>query len=129
MSQPQPAIGAVCWRDLTVPNADEVARFYAAVAGWSCQPCPMGDYDDFEMVDGNGETVAGVCHARGSNANLPPQWLVYINVADADESAARCVELGGTIIDGPRDMGPSRFCAIRDPAGAVAALISTPPAQ
>jgi|GEM_PF-2074257 len=29
------------------------------------------------------------------------------------------------VIDGPRPMGKSRFCVIRDPAGTVAALIST----
>ncbi|MFB3107254.1 MAG: hypothetical protein ACE1ZA_20350, partial [Pseudomonadales bacterium] len=40
--------------------------------------------------------VAGICHARGSNANLPPQWLIYINVADVDKSVQRCVEMGGS---------------------------------
>jgi len=49
-----------------------------------------------------------------------------ITVADADASAAACVELGGELVDGPRDMGGYRFCVIRDPAGAVAGLISKP---
>ena len=35
-----------------------------------------------------------------------------------------CVELGGQVIDGPREMGGQTFCVIRDPAGAVAALIN-----
>ena len=86
----------------------------------------MGGYNDFNMnLPASGETVAGICHARGPNVKLPPQWLIYITVADVDESAKRCVEFGGKIIDGPRLMGEYRFCVIQDPAGAVAALVST----
>lgn len=45
-------------------------------------------------------------------------------VEDIDSSIRRAVELGGHLIDGPRKMGKNRFCVIRDPAGAVMALIS-----
>ncbi len=127
MSENQaPQIGHICWRDLTVENAGDVREFYSAVTGWTSSPQSMGDYDDYNMMmPESGETVAGICHARGSNANVPPQWLMYITVADVDKSAARCRELGGEVIDGPRSVGNSLFCVIRDPAGAVAALIST----
>jgi hypothetical protein len=39
----------------------------------------MGEYSDFNMTmpDG-GELAAGICHARGGNADLPSQWLIYI---------------------------------------------------
>ena len=84
----------------------------------------MGSYSDFAMNQPlGGDTVAGICHARGPNANLPAQWLIYIRVADVDASAERCRELGGTVLDGPREIGEERFCVIRDPAGAFAALI------
>ena len=89
----------------------------------------MGDYNDFNMnAPDSGKTMAGICHARGFNAALPAQWLVYINVANVNESAQRVVELGGKIISGPKDMGGyGRCCVIQDPAGAVAALFE--PAQ
>jgi predicted enzyme related to lactoylglutathione lyase len=65
-----------------------------------------------------------VCHARGTNAGLPPHWLVYITVADLDQSISTCKDLGGEVIVGPKGMGShGRYCVIRDPAGAVAALI------
>jgi predicted enzyme related to lactoylglutathione lyase len=81
----------------------------------------MGGYADFTMSTPGASQVAGVCH--GGNAGLPPQWLVYISVEDLDQSAARCVELGGQVLAGPSGMGGSgRFCVIKDPAGAVAAL-------
>ena len=72
-----------------------------------------------------GEAMAGVCHARGSNADLPPQWLIYIVVMDVERSARRCSELGGEVMAGPRPLGNGRFCVIRDPAGAVCALYET----
>jgi predicted enzyme related to lactoylglutathione lyase len=35
----------------------------------------------------------------------------------------RCVELGGTVLAPPRNFGgQGRYCVIRDPAGAAAAL-------
>lgn len=86
----------------------------------------MGGYADFNMNAPAGDVpVAGICHARGVNADLPAQWLIYIRVADVDRSAARCVELGGHVISGPRGFGSQgRYCVIQDPAGAVAALFS-----
>ena len=39
------------------------------------------------MAPESGKVAAGVCHARGSNAKLPAQWLIYITVEDVDKSA------------------------------------------
>ena len=120
-----PAVGSIVWRDLTVPNAEQVRDFYRAVVGWTAEPVAMDGYDDFNMTgpDG-GEALAGICHARGPNAKLPAQWLMYITVADLDESIQGCTEMGGKVIDGPRALGDGRACVIQDPAGAVAALYS-----
>ncbi|MCG8405600.1 MAG: VOC family protein [Phycisphaerales bacterium] len=125
MSDEKPQIGSIVWRDLTVPDAENVKNFYCNVVGWKATPHKMGEYHDFDIKTPNGdETVAGICHARGPNANMPPQWMVYVNVEDVDASAKRCTELGGHVIDGPREMGSNRFCVIQDPAGAVLALVS-----
>ena len=122
----KPAVGSITWRDLTAKEAEKVRDFYSKMVGWKSSPVDMGGYNDFNMnLPGSGETVAGICHARGPNAKLPPQWLIYITVVDVDESAKRCVEFGGMIIDGPKPMGEYRFCVIQDPAGAVAAIIGT----
>ncbi|MFP5287004.1 MAG: VOC family protein [Thermoanaerobaculia bacterium] len=124
---PKPKPGTIGWTDLTVPNADEVRDFYAAVTGWKPQPLSMGEYDDYVMTTPEGAGVAGVCHARGANAGLPAQWLIYITVDDVDESIRRCEQRGGKVIAGPRDLGSyGRFCVIQDPAGAVAGLIAPP---
>jgi uncharacterized protein len=114
--------GRIVWRDLTVSNAEGIRDFYREVVGWEAEEEDMGGYSDFNMVGPDGERVAGICHQRGANAKVPPVWLVYIAVADLNESANKVVELGGSVIDGPRQMGRGRFAIIRDPAGAVCAL-------
>ncbi len=127
MSDKKAEIGSITWIDLTVPNAKEVRDFYSEVVGWKSSPVSMGDYDDYNMnTPESGNAVTGVCHARDSNADLPPQWLIYITVEDMDKSAQRCVKLGGKIISAPKDMGEyGRYCVIQDPAGAVAALFAS----
>jgi predicted enzyme related to lactoylglutathione lyase len=116
-------LGKIGWIDLTVPNADEVKSFYQQVANWDVEPVSMGDYDDYNMLAADANPAAGICHKSGPNANLPSQWLIYINVDDLDKSMRQCTTLGGKIIAETRTMGGyGRFCVIQDPAGAVAAL-------
>lgn len=115
-------VGSIGWRDLTVEDADRVRDFYESVVGWASSPVDMGGYADFNMHDADGNVVAGICHARGTNAGLPPQWLVYLVVADLDESIAACEDAGGEVASGPNAAGEGRMCVIRDPAGAVCAL-------
>lgn len=121
-------VGTIGWVDLTVPNADDVRDFYKAVVGWTTTPVDMGGYDDYVMnVPGGGDAVSGVCWKRGTNVDLPSQWLMYITVTDLDASIRATTERGGEVLAGPRGMGSyGRFCVIRDPAGAVCALIQPP---
>ncbi len=128
--------GEIRWCDLTVENAEQLRDFYQAVVGWESSEVPMGDYADFCMLptssDGAkpGEPVAGICHARGDNESMPAGWLIYITVADMEQSAAACVRNGGTLIGQIREMGSyGRMCLIRDPSGATAALIQPPNAN
>ncbi|MHC4099569.1 MAG: VOC family protein [Planctomycetota bacterium] len=120
----KPPVGTVGWMDLTVDNAGDVKDFYHQVVGWSASEVDMGGYSDFCMnAPGSGTTVAGICHARGTNAGLPAQWLMYITVKDLEASVDRVEALGGKVIAGPKDVGgQGRYCVIEDPAGAVAAL-------
>lgn len=128
MSEPaNPEVDTIGWIDLTVGNAEETKSFYSQVTGWKTSPVSVGDYDDFQMTaPASGQPMAGICHARGTNADLPPVWLVYITVEDVDTSAQICRKLGGKILAAPRNMGEmGRYCVIQDPEGAVAALFAS----
>ena len=114
--------GQITWNDLTVPDAKPIRNFYEAVIGWKASPVSMGDYSDYSMLDSAGNVVAGVCHARRENADIPPCWLMYVTVKDLDNCVMKCNESGGTVVDGPRMTGGARIAVIKDPAGAVLAL-------
>jgi hypothetical protein len=117
------AIGTIIWQDLTVPDADRLKDFYSSVVGWHAEPVDMDGYSDYEMVSPTtGQAVTGVCHARGLNADLPAQWLIYFSVEDIQASVAKVVELGGEVLVAPKPLGDEMFCVIRDPAGAICAL-------
>ena len=120
--------GRIGWVDLTVDDAEGVRDFYARVAGWRPLPVDMDGYSDFNMLaPDEDEPVAGVCRARGSNAGLPPAWLVYITVDDLDAAVADAKSLGGAVIsEAQGSVGEPRFAVLRDPAGAAFALAEMP---
>ena len=57
-------------------------------------------------------------------AELLPHWLVYIATADCDDTAGRCVELGGTVWQAAADVGPGRCALLADPAGGAFSVIT-----
>lgn len=116
-------IGTMAWLDLSVDNADEVKSFYQGVIGWNVEKVSMGDYDDYAMLEPiKGEAVAGVCHARGTNKDLPTAWLPYFLVANIDESIAEVQQRGGQLLTEIKTMGSDRYVVIKDPAGAACAI-------
>lgn len=115
-------IGSIGWRDLTVENAEDVRDFYAAVAGWSVHDVDMGGYNDFTMLDRDGAPAGGVCHARGTNADIPPQWLMYVVVENLEASLDATLKRGGDIVAPARGLMGGKMAVVKDPAGAVIAL-------
>ncbi|MCK6522159.1 VOC family protein [Myxococcota bacterium] len=130
MSNPSPpAVGTIGWLDLTIPDAEAGREFYAAVCGWTAAPIDMGGYNDYTMTAPGGQVVAGVCHARGPNADLPPQWLPYVTVSDVAASVAAAAARGGRVLRPVQSLGSwGQLAVIQDPAGATLALIQPPDA-
>ena len=110
------------WIDLTVSDAVRIRDFYTAVVGWQSDAVEMSDYQDYCMMPKDGEPAAGICHARGANAAIPPGWMIYITVENLDDSIERCEHLGGQVLGDIRTMGKDRYCVIQDPSGATCAL-------
>ena len=121
-------VGRIAWLDLTVADASATRDFYRQVVGWSAQDVKMANgsegYADYNMVGGDGNPAAGVCHARGVNLGLPPIWMIYLPVGDLAESVRRVQEEGGRIIKATRgDDGDYACAVIQDLVGAYVALV------
>ncbi|HEY8416457.1 MAG TPA: VOC family protein [Limnochordales bacterium] len=120
------AVGRIAWLDLTVPEAPAARDFYREVVGWSVQDVAMqddrGSYADYAMLGEKGTRVAGVCHARGVNADMPPVWMIYLPVGDLAESVRRAEEEGGRVLKVVGKDAGYRFAIVQDPVGAYFAL-------
>lgn len=130
MSKPnskKPPVGRMLSFDLTIPNADDVLAFYQAVIGWDVQAMAMQDaqgaYTDHILKDQEGNWLGGICHLRGVNADLPPVWLLYIQVANIEQSLEQCLAAGGQVLKRAySEDGVLEYAVIKDPAGAILGL-------
>lgn len=123
--------GTLAWNELTTRDVDGSKRFYGAVFGWTTTAMQMGDgeYTIFHR-DGEEAGVGGMMPMVGDQwpADLPPHWMVYFSVDDADAVAARCEELGGKVSVAPFDAsGVGRIAVLNDPQGAVFSVIEIEP--
>ncbi len=127
-SSPDPAaVGRIAWLDLTVPDAAATRDFYRQVVGWTVQEVEMQDagehYADYNMLGPDGTVLAGICHARGENAGLPPVWMLYLPVGNLAESLRRVEAEGGAVIRTVAGAdGEPQYAAVRDPVGVYLAL-------
>lgn len=111
--------GTFCWADLATTDPAAAKAFYGALMGWAASdsPDPSMPYTQFQAA---GRNVAGMgpLPAGLAAAGVPPHWTVYVATADADATVAKALELGGTVLAGPFDVGPfGRMAALRDPQG------------
>jgi predicted enzyme related to lactoylglutathione lyase len=115
--------GRILWHDLTVEDAKGISSFYQELTGWEKEGLSMGEYEDFIMKSPeDNEVIAGICHAKGPNKDLPAQWLMYIVVENLDKSLEICKKMGGKVFGEKRKMGEGFYCLIQDPAGAYVML-------
>ena len=111
--------GTLCWADLNTPDADTAGRFYGELFGWTYVP-GEGGYLHIK----NGEAfIGGISAAAHQEPNVPPHWMIYIQVGDCNASTARASELGAKICMGPMEIGTSgKMSVLGDPQGAMFAL-------
>lgn len=124
--------GSIISADLTIKNADSIRDFYKEVIGWDFDAFEMsddeGNYSDYVAKDKSGNWVGGICHKRGGNKDLPPQWIVYVTVQDIKSSMEACTKLGGKVLkENKNEEGNYTYVLIEDPSGAILAI--TPPQE
>jgi predicted enzyme related to lactoylglutathione lyase len=62
--------------------------------------------------------VASINPIPDDQPDVPPHWSVTFATDDADATAAKAAELGGTVVVPPFDAPWVRMTLIADPAGA-----------
>lgn len=114
--------GAFCWIELNTTDQSAAKTFYSALFGWQVQDMPMGPDDYYTMFKLEGRDAAAGCTLRPDQRaqGVPPHWLLYIAVDNADDAVAKAKQLGATILAPAFDvMDAGRMGVIQDPTGAV----------
>jgi uncharacterized protein len=131
--------------ELNTREPDAAKEFYNALFGWETETIEGGGMEfTFWRLRGYGDFLASLDpeirkRQQSSGApegfedavawfqpmssdqfpdHVPPHWSITFAVEDADASAKKVSELGGKIVAGPFDAGPTRVAAVSDPAGA-----------
>jgi uncharacterized protein len=132
--------GSLNFNGLGTRDVDAAKRFYGAVFGWQTMTVGGGaelwtlpGYGDhleerdpglrrrtaeFGGPPGFEDVVASINPISDNEPNTPPHWSVTFAVDDADATAAKATELGGTVIVPPFDAPWVRMTIINDPQGA-----------
>ncbi len=111
-------VGAFSWNELTTPDPEAAKRFYGALFGWSFENMDMGT-GAYHVVKAGSTAIGGIMSPPPGAQGMPPLWGAYVTVADADEAAAKCRELGGRVLSGPMDIPTvGRMVVLADPQGA-----------
>ena len=113
---------SVSWNELLTTDTARASDFYTKLFGWvdNTHGGPM-PYTEFM----NGDTHAGGMMQIGPHMGpVPPHWGIYFAVDDCDATFQKATSLGAQAIVPPMDIeNVGRFSTIRDPQGAVFAII------
>ncbi len=118
-----PKPGTICWTELMTNDLETAKKFYSELFGWKLTESNVAGMMYTEIAAGE-EHVGGMMQITPEcGGDASPQWSSYVAVEDAEASAKRVEELGGTIKVPVMDIpGVGRFCVITDPTGATISL-------
>ena len=115
--------GAFCWIELMTSSADGARSFYTQLFGWSVNEIPMGELGMYYIFQKDGADTGAMYERTAEMAGMPPFWMSYVRVDDADAATEKAKSLGATVHNGPFDVGPQgRMTVFGDPQGAAFAI-------
>lgn len=116
--------GAPAWFETLTRSYPEAVEFYRRAFGWDTHV--MSDTKEFRYTINAEEknATAGIMDASNLPKSVPSHWAVYWGVDDTDKAAARAVELGGKIVEAPKDSPYGRVAELRDATGGMLRIVS-----
>lgn len=113
--------GTPCWVDLAAPDVGAATKFYGELFGWTAFVAPDQQFGGYAMMNQGDSAVAGI--GPMMQPGQPSAWTTYLAVDDADATAAKITEAGGTVMAPPFDVGTvGRMAIFADPTGAVGGI-------
>lgn len=117
----QHAAGMFCWTQLGTTDPPGAKKFYSGLFGWNFENRPMGESQDFNLIQKDGKTVGALYGLlkQQRERDVPPNWESYVAVESADRTAAQVKKSGGKVVMEPFDiMDSGRMAVLQDPTSA-----------
>ena len=128
--------GALTWNELNTRDAAAAREFYGKALGWEFEPFEGSEpvYWLIKLADKSHDDPLSSDDYNGGiltidenmPADMPAHWSVYFHVADADATAAKATELGGSVVVPAMDTSAGRIAIVADPQGGVFTVIAPP---
>jgi predicted enzyme related to lactoylglutathione lyase len=117
--------GTPVWNELVTLETSTVVNFYCAVFGYEPEAVVSPGFD-YVTLHLDGKPVASL-HGVGHTLlrDRGPHWMTYFAVSDTDEAVRRIFDLGGHVLQPPRDCAIGRVATVADPEGAVFTIVRT----
>ena len=124
-----PPLGTFSWHELATTDNEAAFAFYSGLFGWDAmQRMDMGPNGIYLIFGQNGVQRGGM-YIPAPNTQMPPSWMPYAHVPDADKAYALATSIGSTTLVPPMDVpGGSRIACLLDPTGAPFSVHSMPAA-
>ena len=121
-----PESGMISWHELMTTDHGAAFDFYSALFGWKKgQAMDMGPAGIYQLYGRTADAHLGGMFNKPPDVPGPPYWLLYVSVADVNESVERVKHLGGQVLNGPMEVpGGDLIAQCLDSQGAAFALHS-----
>jgi predicted enzyme related to lactoylglutathione lyase len=121
---------ALCWTELSTKDTKAARAFYTGLFDWKTKASDPSNPEAYTEWHVGERGIGGMMPmpAEAEKMGAPPHWLNYFAVTDCDATAKKAQELGAVLYVPPTDIPKvGRFSVIRDPQGAVFAIIKVIP--
>ena len=117
--------GAPAWFELRTPAYDASVEFYRSAFGWDTEAMSITPEFRYTTQGRDGAETAGIMDAAAYfPEGAPGEWSIYFAVENTDDSLAKIVSLGGSILEPAQDSPYGRLARAADPMGAQFKLMS-----
>src|SRR5919205_1348352 len=81
--------GSFCWVELNTSDSSAAKEFYTSLFDWTYDDAPVGPDMVYTMLKSGDKTAGALYQGVTPEKPIPPHWLTYVWVANADESAEK----------------------------------------
>ena len=111
--------GSFCWIELMAADAKGARDYYSQLFNWTVNEIPMGEMGTYYIFQKDGADSAAMFERTPDMAGVPPFWMSYIAVEDADAATEKAKGLGAAVHKAPFDVFDNgRMAVLADPQGA-----------